>query len=249
VTTTGIQEIRVRPLGRGTFIGGIFVTLAIHAGLGWLIWYGSVKAEQAEPHEREIMITQMIKFGTKREKFWLPRITEPPKPKVVEETIKVAEDPNAKPTVKEEKKDKPKEAEPSKKLQEVLNRRRAMFQNSEESTEGDPNGDRNSNSNTATEGDPYATAIYNAVRNNWSVPTGLSLGDVLNFDAYITVRIAEDGTLLEPRLKKSSGNGLFDDSCLQAVQATRHVPPPPPSQRAKYRRGLTLDFDGKSLAH
>jgi TonB family protein len=249
VTTTGIQDVRVRPLGRGTFIGGFLATLAIHAGLAGLIWYESVKAGQPEPHEHEVIITQMIKFGTKREKFWLPRITEPPKPKVVEPTIKVAEDPNAKPAVKEEKKDKPKEAELSKKLQEVLNRRRAMFQNAEESTEGDPNGDRNSNSNTATEGDPYATAIYNAIRNNWSVPTGLSLGDVLNQDALITVRIAEDGTLLEPRLRKSSGSPLYDDACLQAVQATRHVPPPPPAQRAKYRRGLTLDFDGKSLAH
>jgi TonB family protein len=250
VTNTEIQDVRVRPLGRGTFVGGFLMTLAIHAGLGALVWYGSIKAEQPEPHEREIMITQMIKFGTKREKFWLPRITEPPKPKVVEPTIKVAEDPNAKPAVKEEpkEKEKPEKADLSKKVQEMLKRRKAMFQNAEESTEGDPNGDRNSDSNTASEGDPYATAIYNAIRDHWTVPTGLSLGDVLNFETAISVRIAEDGTLLEPKLRRSSGNALFDDSCLQAVQATRHVPPPPPSQRAKYRRGLTLAFDGKSLA-
>jgi TonB family protein len=243
------QEIRFRPLGRGTFVGGFLVTLAIHAGLAALVWYGSIKAAEPEPQEREIMITQMIKFGVKREQFWLPRITEPPKPQAVEPTIKVSENLDAKPAVKEpEKEKKPDRRELDKKVQEIFNRRRAMFQNAEESTEGDPNGSKTSDSNTATEGDPYATAIYNAIRNNWSVPTGLSLGDVLNFETAIQVRISEDGTILEPKLRRSSGNALFDDSCLQAVQATRHVPPPPASQRAKYRRGLGLVFEGKSLA-
>jgi TonB family protein len=244
------QEIRFRPLGRGTFVGGFFMTLLIHAALGGLVWYGNMKTDTPEPHERDIMITKMIKFGTKREQFWLPRITEPPPPKPVEQTIKVSENLDAKPAVKEEKKEKPPEKpDLSKKVQDVLNRRRAMLQNAEESTEGDPNGDRHSDSTTASEGDPYATEIYNAIRNNWSVPTGLSLGDVLNFEVAISVRIAEDGTLLEPRMQRSSGNGLFDASCLQAVQTTRRVPPPPPSQRAKYRRGLGLVFEGKSLAH
>jgi TonB family protein len=242
VTNTGIQDVRVRPLGRGTFIGGVLATLAIHLGLVALIWYEKTKAGDTEPHEREIMITQMIRFGTPREKFWLPRITEPPKPKVVEETIKVSENLDAKPVVKEEKKEKPKDAELSKKVQDILNKRRALLQNAEESTEGALDGDRNSNSTTASEGDPYATAIYNAVKSNWSVPTGLSIGDLANLEAPIVIRISEDGTILEPRLRKSSGNGLYDDSCIQAVQATRHVPPPPPSQRAKYRRGVVLDF-------
>jgi len=233
-------------------VGGFFVTLAIHAALGALVWYGSIKAEEPELHERPIMITQRIQFGVKREKFWLPRITEPPPPKVEEPVIKVTENINAAPVEKKEEKEKPKEKpkDLSKQVQDVLNRRRAMFQNADPVVEGDPNGDRNSTSSTATEGDPYATAIYNAIRENWSVPTGLSLGAVLNLpEAAIRVRIAEDGTLLEPKLQRSSGNNLFDDSCMQAVQATRRVPPPPPSQRAKYRHGLVLAFDGKSLAH
>jgi len=230
-------------------VGGFFVTLLIHIGLAGLIWYGNVKAAQPEPHEREIMITQMIKFGKKREEFWLPRITEPPPPAPVEEVIKVAENPNAAPAPKEEKKEKPPDKKDlSKKVQDVLNRRRAMFENAEVSTEGDPNGDKHSDSNTATQGDAYATAVHNAIQDHWSVPSGLSLGDVLNFQATVTVRISEDGTLLEPRLSHSSGNGLFDDACLQAVQATRRVPPPPASQQRMYRRGLNLAFDGKSLA-
>jgi TonB family protein len=249
VTTTA-NDVRFRPLGRGTFVGGFFVTLAIHIGLAGLVWYGNQKGPETEERPREIMITQMVRFGKPREKFYLPRIEEPPPPKPVEEVIKVAEDPNAAPAPKEEKKEKPpKKEDLSKKVQDVLNRRRAMFENADEQVTGDPNGSRNSDSTTASEGDPYATAIYNAIRSNWSVPTGLSLGAVLNLpEAAIRVRIAEDGTLLEPKLQHSSGNNLFDDSCMQAIQATRRVPPPPPNQRAKYRRGLVLAFDGKSLA-
>jgi TonB family protein len=251
VTTTAIDNVRFRPLGRGTFIGGFFVTLAIHAALGALVWYGSMKAAEPELRERPIMITQRIQFGVKREKFWLPRISEPPPPKVEDPVIKVTEDLNAAPVKKEEEKEKPKEKpqDLSKKVQEMLKRRKAMFDNPDPVVEGDPNGDRNSTSSTATEGDPYATAIYDAIKQNWNVPTGLNLGQVLNLEAVIKVRIGDDGTLLEPTLGHSSGSGLFDDSCLQAVQATRRVPPPPASQRSKYRRGLNLVFDGKSLAH
>jgi TonB family protein len=251
--STGAHDLRpFRPLGRGTFVGGVFVTLLIHAGLAALVWYGTVKAPAVEPGEREVLITRMVTLGKPREKFWLPRIVQPPPPKPVEQVIKVADDPNAKPVEKDKKEEKqkpPEKPDLSKKVQEMLNRRRAMFQNAaEEPPEGDLHGDPNSNSSTTSEGDPYATAIYNAIREHWTVPTGLSLGDVLNFETAISVRIAEDGSLLEPKVRRSSGNALFDDSCLQAVQATRHVPPPPPAQRAKYRRGLTLAFDGKSLA-
>ena len=243
------QEIRFRPLGRGTFVGGFFVTLAIHLALAALVWYGNIKAAEPELRERPIMITQTIHFGVKREKFWLPRITEPPPPTPVEPTIKVATNPEAPPAVKEPEKEKPKERpqDLSKKVQEVLKRRH--FDNADPMVEGDPNGPKNTDSTTASEGDPYATAIYNAIKDHWNVPTGLNLGQVLNMEAAILVRIGDDGTLLEPRLTRPSGSGLFDDSCLQAVQATRRVPPPPSSQRSKYRHGLNLVFDGKSLAH
>lgn len=246
--STATQEVRVRPLGRGTFFGGVLATLAIHLGLAYVIWHAS-KAEPPPAGEHEVMITKMIKFGKPREKFWLPRITEPPPPKVTEPTIKVSENLDAKPAVKEEKKEKPKDEKLSKSVQDVLNRRRAMLQNADPDTTGDLSGDRNSDANETQQGDPYATEIYNAIRKNWNVPTGLSLGDALNLEAQITVRISEDGTLLEPRLKKSSGSGLYDDACLQAVQTTHRVPPPPPAKRAYWRRGLTLLFDGKSLAH
>jgi TonB family protein len=248
--TTGTHELtRFRPLGRGTFVGGFFMTLLIHAGLGGLVWYGNVKDPPREEAPRDILVTQMVQLGKPREKFWLPRIVQPPAPKIVEPTIKVADDPNAKPVEREKEKPKPEKPEISKSVQDVLNRRRALLQNAvEEPPEGSLTGSSAGTATQASEGDEYATQIYEAIRRNWNVPTGLSIGEVITLEAEIRISISDDGTILEPKLRKPSGNGLFDDSCLQAVQATRKVPPPPAAQRARYRRGVALAFGGKDLA-
>jgi TonB family protein len=248
---TQIQDIRVRPLGRGTFVGGIFVTLLIHAALGGLVWYGNVKDEPPAEKEREIILTEMVKLGKPREKFWLPRIVEAPPPPPVEPTIKVAEDLNAPPVdrTKEKPPEKPPEKQDlSKKVQEVLNRRRAMLQGASEPEEGQLDGSIRGTSNVRTEGDPYFSMIRDRIRDNWSVPQGVALGQVLDLETKVRIRVGEDGTLLEPKIIKSSGNALFDDTCIQAIQATRKVDPPPPEKRDVSRRGVILALDGNTLA-
>jgi TonB family protein len=248
---TQIQDIRVRPLGRGTFVGGIFVTLLIHAALGGLVWYGNVKEAPHEEKEREIILTEMVKLGKPREKFWLPRIVEAPPPPPVEQVIKVADDPNAKPVERE--KEKPPEKPPekqdlSKKVQDVMNRRRAMLHAASEPEEGLETGSVRGTSNVQTEGDPYASMIRDMIREHWNVPQGMSVGEVINLETRIRIQLAEDGTLLDPKVTKSSGNQLYDDTCVQAIQATRKVPPPPADKRALYRRGIVFPFGGKDLA-
>jgi TonB family protein len=248
--TAATREIRFRPLGRGTFVGGFFVTLLIHAGLFGLAWYGSHKEADVDLRPREIMITQMVRLGKPREKFYLPRLEQPPPPKPVEEVIKVSEDLNAKPAEKEKEKEKPpKKEDLSKKVQDVLNRRRAMLQGADDTPpEGQLTGSVNGTASTASEGDAYATQIMEEVRKNWSVPTGLSIDRVFNFETEIRISISPSGEITASSVRKSSGNPLFDDSCIQAVQATRRVPPPPPAVRAMYRRGVALLFGGKDLA-
>jgi TonB family protein len=248
--TAGTQELRFRPLGRGTFIGGFFVTLLIHFALFGLVWYGSIKAPAPEEKTRDILITETVRLGKPREKFWLPRIVQPPPPKVEEPVIKVTENLEAPPAEKKEEEKKPeKKPDLSKKVQDVLNRRRAMFQNAtEEPEEGLATGSKTGTSNVATEGDPYLTAVVEAIKRNWSVPRGLSLGMANNLEAEMKISIGDDGQILSSSVRKSSGNALYDDACLQAIQATRTVPPPPADRRARMRRGIALVFDGKDLA-
>ena len=246
---TTSPELRFRPLDRGTFVGGVFVTLLIHLGLVAMVYLGHLKAPPPDERARDIVVTQFVALGKPREKFWLPRIVQPPTPKIVEPTIKVADDPLAPPVEKpKEPEKKPEKPEYSKSVEDVLKRRRAMLSAAEEPPEGELTGTPTGTASQASAGDAYATLIYQAIHKNWVVPTGLSIGEVINLEAEIRISIAEDGRITSATLRKSSGNTLYDDASLQAVQATRQVPPPPPALRAQYRRGTVLVFGGKDLA-
>ena len=74
---------RIRPLGRGTFLGGIAATLVIHALLVVLVYYGHLKTAPRPEAARDMIVTRLVALGTPREKFWLPRIVQPPKPKAL----------------------------------------------------------------------------------------------------------------------------------------------------------------------
>jgi colicin import membrane protein len=228
-------------------VGGAFLTLLIHAGLLGLVYWGNIKAPLPAEQPRDLMVTRMVKLGKPREKFWLPRIVEPPQPKAPDPVIKVAENPEAAPAVKEEP--RPKDPTISKTTQKAYDRARALAKNMpDEPAEGSLSGSASGTSSEASVGDEYATKIMEAVRKNWTVPTGLSVGDVLNLETEIRIAISPSGEITASSVRKSSGNTLYDDSCLQAVQTTRHVPPPPPEVRAMYRRGIALLFGGKDLA-
>jgi colicin import membrane protein len=195
-----------------------------------------------------MIVTQLIAFGKPREKFWLPRIVVPPKPKAPEPTIKLSEDPNAAPVVKEA----PKIEDPdiSKNLRNALNRAKMLAAaNAEDGpAEGSLSGSMQGTSTDGVTGDAYATAIYEAIKRNWMTPTGLiTEAELATLTVEVRVSIHEDGTLANPSIKKSSGNLYFDDSCVQAIKSTGRVPPPPAPLRTRFQRGTLLDFRGSDL--
>jgi TonB family protein len=240
-------EIRFRPLGRGTFVGGFLLTLAVHAALASLIYVAHLSTPPPVETSHEVMITRIVQLGKPRDKLLLPRIVEPPTPKAPEPTLKVTDNPTAAPAKKEPPRQK--EADLAKEVKRAMDRARALARNMpEEPPEGSLTGSEHGTSTEASVGDAYLSAVVDAIRKNWSVPAGLSIGDVSSFETDIRVSISDDGTLVNPTMRKSSGNSLYDDSCLAAVQATRRVPPPPASLRARYRRGLVLELGGKDLA-
>jgi len=71
----------------------------------------------------------------------------------------------------------------------------------------------------------YKTNIWNKVRGNWSYPDIMSGGYAL--EALVTVKVQKDGNVVGFRLVKSSGNQLFDQSVLRAVQHSNPFPPFP----------------------
>ncbi len=240
MATTAVQS-RIRPRGRGTSFGGLFATLLIHVSLGALIYFAHVKSPPPIEQPRDLIVTKLIALGKPREKFWLPRIVEPPKPKTP--ALKLTDDPNAAPTPKEAP--KVDDADISKEMRRALKRAQLLAQGTEEPAEGSLEGSPLGRSTDGQTGDAWATAVDAAIRNNWSTPVGLITdAELVKLVAKIRISIAEDGTLSNPVVKQSSGNPYFDDSCVQAVKATGKVPPPP---AAKYKH-LVLSFDGAKLA-
>jgi len=238
---------RIRPLGRGSFLGGIAATLVIHAVLAGLVYYGQLKSPPRPEAPRDMIITRLVALGTPREKFWLPRIVQPPKPKAPA-AIKLSEDPNAAPAPKEAP--KAEDTNISKDLRRALERAKAMAQSAaaEEAAEGSLTGSAEGTSNQAVSGDEYATAINEAIHKHWTTPTGLVAdSEMATLSAEVRVSISADGRLGNPRVLKPSGNQYFDDSCVQAVNATGRVPPPPAGLAGRFKRGALIVFDGKDL--
>lgn len=242
-----VYHLQFRKFGRGSFLGGILITVVVHGGLAAAVYLFHVRKEPPAATARDLMVTKMVKLGKPREKFWLPRIVQPTQPKAPAPEIKIADDPNAAPQAKAAP--KPEDAEISKDLRRALERARTLAKSSvPEEDEGQLTGSASGTASEASAGDEYASKIYEAIRRNWNVPTGLSAGDVTGLVADVKVSIADDGTLGDVKLIKPSGNDLYDDSCVQAIQATGKVPAPPLELRGKFRRGLLLGFEGKDLA-
>jgi TonB family protein len=233
---------RIRPLGRGTSFGGFFATLLIHVSLVALIYFAHVKSPPPIEVPRDLIVTKLVALGKPREKFWLPRIVEPPRPKAPVPTLNLTDDANAAPTPKEAP--KPEDADISKEMRRALKRAQLLAQAApEEPAEGSLTGSAEGTSTQGAQGDAWATAVHNIVRNAWVTPVGLITdAELRGLVAKVKISIGEDGTLSNPVVQKSSGNPYFDDSCIQAVKEASKVPPPP----AKTRR-MVLTFDGAQL--
>jgi TonB family protein len=235
-------QSRIRPLGRGTSFGGIFATFLIHAALAAAIYFGHVKSPPPIEVPRDLIVTKLVSLGKPREKFWLPRIVQPPRPKAPAPTLNLTDDANAAPTPKEAP--KLDDADISKDMRRALRRAQLLAQAlPEEPAEGSLTGSAEGTSTEGSQGDAWATAVHNIVRNAWVTPVGLITdAELRGLVAKVKISLSEDGTLSNPVVQKSSGNPYFDDSCIQAVKAAGKVPPPP----SKTRR-MVLTFDGAQL--
>ena len=237
---TAVQS-RIRPLGRGTSFGGLFATLLIHVSLVALIYFAHVKSPPPIEVPRDMIVTKLVALGKPREKFWLPRIVEPPAPKMP--ALKLTDDADAAPAPKEAPKID--DADISKEMKRALKRAQMLAQATEEPAEGSLTGSPLGRATEGVTGDAWASAVDAAIRNNWVTPVGLITdAELIKLVAKVRISISDDGALSNPIVKQSSGNSYFDDSCIQAVKATGKVPPPP---SAKYKHML-LTFDGSKLA-
>ena len=225
------SEIRRGRRGNGA---GILVTLALHGAV--LAAVAMAHGQEAPPLivERNFVRAEMVKLGKPRDKFWLPRITQPPPPKVAPDTVKVSEDPNAKAAPKEAP--KPEVKNIKRDLKNALDRARKLSQlaGAEEPEEGSLTGSRLGTSNQAV-GNQYEATITGLLVQNYNLPAGMT-PDQIPTPPEIRFHFSDDGAISDVKLTKSSGNPLIDDACVDAAKLTRRVPPPPAGYKPRGMR-------------
>ena len=228
-------------------LAGLLITLILHGAILGAVNYAHSRTAPPLEIPRDFVVAKMVKLGKPREKFWLPRITEPPPPTAPPAVIKVSENPEAPKAPPEAP--RPETPKIAKDLKRALDRARKLEALAEpEPDEGQLNGSATGTANEATLGDAYATAIHDAIQRNWTVPSGLvSDTELRRLTAEVRIRVGADGSITDSRLLHPSGNSYFDDSCMAAITATRKVPPPPPAVRKLAARGFAMDFDGKDI--
>lgn len=86
--------------------------------------------------------------------------------------------------------------------------------------------------------DSYLGDLDNKVKNNWSLPKFLAQKQL---SASIMIFIDKNGQLVKKYIKRSSGNSLFDEKCMLAVENSAPFDPPP------YKLEAILETDGIEL--
>ena len=69
--------------------------------------------------------------------------------------------------------------------------------------------------------DRWQRTIQNKIYANWNKPSGLR--NERNLAVTVMVKVAPDGTLENPRISRTSGHAIFDNSVLRAIQKTATV--------------------------
>jgi colicin import membrane protein len=241
-----VGERTKRRASRRNF-SGLLLTLALHAAILGAVAYAHNEGTVPVEVPRDFVVAKLVKLGKPREKFWLPRITEPPPPQAPPPVLKVADDPNAAKAPPEAP--RPENPKINKDLKRALDRARKLTSLADaEPEEGQLSGSAQGTATEASAGDAYATSIFEAIRRNWSAPSGLvSDAELARLTSEIRIRVGADGSITDSKLIRPSGNSYFDDSCVAAIQATRKVPPPPPAVRKLAARGFAIDFAGKDI--
>ena len=217
---------RIRRGSRRNF-AGLLVTLALHGGVLAAVAAAHNQTQAPLIVSRDFVVAEMVKLGKPRDKFWLPRLQQPVRSTAPAETLKVADDPNAKPAPKEAP--RPEDPTISKEMRRALERMKKLeaLAAPEPDDEGALNGSKLGVSNRAV-GDQYLAQVQGLLRQNYNLPAGLA-PDQIGSPPEIVFRIGTDGTINDVKLTKPSGNSFVDDACVDAAKLTGKVPPPPAS--------------------
>ena len=111
-----------------------------------------------------------------------------------------------------------------------------------EEAEGLADGDLNGDA-AKEEGERYFALIASQVRRNLDVSNTIPEAEQRTLKAELSMRVSAAGVPSDVRIKKGSGNSLFDDAVLSAVKKAAPFSPPPEHLRKLLQGGVTLQFE------
>lgn len=87
----------------------------------------------------------------------------------------------------------------------------------------------------------YLNSVEARIKQNWQPPKFLARS---RLKLRVLVRISNTGTILSKNVLESSGNGVFDQSALLAIESADPLPPPPESLHLILENeGLEIELD------
>lgn len=123
----------------------------------------------------------------------------------------------------------------------------------EEGHEGGVDGGTETDPNKVRAGDMYALQLTNFIKDRFTVPTVISVGDERRMCAVFEISFTKVMTVwfVSPTPKKSSGNELFDDAAratlMKLVDDKTPLPTPPPEVEDQYRgRRRAIAMQGRN---
>ena len=236
----------------GMFFAVLFHVVVLGAAF-WLPRYFE------KPHQlQKPIIARLVAKGKPRDQKLLPRKEAPPPPAAaqapspaVAPVIPDAPSASKKPTVAPSKPEPPapKPLSRQQMMERALARAAGKAEPRTPSKEapdperaGSEKGSPQGTAATAEEGDEYATAVHDAILENYVVPTVISERERLYLTATVLAYIGPQGQILKHEITRKSGNTVFDQALELAVQRTKLPPPPAAMARELRDSGIELNF-------
>ncbi len=188
--------------------------------------------------------TRLVKLGQVKPD-WLPRVATTPPPAKAP-AVPIATEAKAIALPKE-----PVPTKDEKRFDNALKRLDDLekHQPDDYKGKGDPRGSKAgqvSDFTMQTLGMQYANDVDARIRPNWIVPSVIPEDTRAGLSAVVLINIAADGKVLQVTLEKKSGNSLYDEALLKAIQQSSPLPIPPTEIRKQVANdGLEIEFSGK----
>ena len=89
----------------------------------------------------------------------------------------------------------------------------------------------------------YKADVETLIKSYWSYP---DIGNQKKLEAVVLVKVKKDGTVLETSFIKRSGNNIFNESVLKAIEKAKPLPPLPEGYEKNYEE-IEINFNLKDL--